>query len=96
MIGKLHVNENKMLFACCDKELINKEIIFNETTIKLSEKFYGSKEITTEKVLENINKCTQANIFGKNVCELLIDNNLILKEQVLDVNGIPHVQIYKI
>lgn len=96
MIGKVHVKDNKVLFACCDKELLNKEIIYNDVKIKLSEKFYGLKEITTDFFLKNINDCTQANIFGKNACKLLLDKKLILKEQIIDVGGIPHIQIYKI
>ncbi len=92
----MHIGDNNKIFACCDKDLINKELKFNDASIKISENFYGSEEITIKNFLENINECTQANIFGKKACSILLDNKLILKEQIIDVSGTPHVQIYKI
>ncbi len=96
MIGKTHLSGSKMLFACCDKELINKEIKHNNTKIVISEKFYGTQEITKEEFLKNINCCSSANIFGKKACDLLLKNKVVLKEQIIYINNIPHTQIYKI
>ncbi len=95
MIGKIHVNETNILFACCDKEILNKEIKFNDTSIVISNKFYGTEELSEKEILKNIEECTQANVFGKKACALLLDKKIITKENIMDINGVPHVQIYK-
>ena len=96
MIGKLHQINGKKMFACCDKELINTTIKTTETEINIKSSFYGKETVSKDFILENIKDCDHANIFGNKVCELLLENNLILKEQIIYFNKIAHVQIYKI
>jgi uncharacterized protein len=96
MIGKLHINGFNKLFACCDKELLNTKITFNDLEINISDKFYGTTNVSDKEVIKNIEECTQANIFGKKTCDLLLSKNIISKEQIVFIDDIPHVQIYKI
>ena len=96
MIGKMHIKDHTKLFACCDKELLNKTIVYNNTNIYFSSSFYGAKEISEKEFLYNIEECTTANIFGKESCNLLLKNKIILKEQIITIGKIQHTQIYKI
>jgi len=96
MIGKMHIKENQKLFACCDKDLLNKTIICEDIQVNLSSSFYGTKEISEKEFLSNIEECTSANIFGKEACNLLLKNKIILKEQIITIGKTPHTQIYKI
>jgi hypothetical protein len=96
MIGKLHVSNGKKVFACCDKNLLNKSILFNGAKIEISEKFYGNQTITKKEFLENIADCDSANVFGKKVCDILVSKKIISRDCVLLVDKVPHVQIYNI
>jgi hypothetical protein len=96
MIGKLHIQENKKIFACCDKELLDTKLRFNDIDIIIHSSFFGKENLTKEQVLENIEECDCANIFGNNVCDLLLKNNLITKEQIIYIDKISHAQIYKL
>ena len=46
MIGKVHNQNGKIIFACCDKELMDKTLKHGEIEIHLSKSFYGSEKIT--------------------------------------------------
>ena len=93
MIGKLHDNK---IFACCDKELINSKITFDDFEIVISKFFYGDQKITEKEILENIDLCVSGNFFGKKICDLLVSKKLVPKEQIIYLGETPHIQIYKI
>jgi len=96
MIGKIHFAENKKIFACCDKGLLDKSINFNGVEILISSNFYGKKKLTKKELLENIRSCDCANIFGNKICKILLDEKIIIKEQIIYIDKIAHTQIYNI
>lgn len=95
MIGKLHIQENKKIFACCDKELLDTKLKFNDVDVFISSSFFGKDNLTLEQLFENIEECDCANIFGNKICEILLDKGIIIKEQIIYIEGIAHTQIYK-
>ena len=96
MIGKLHIYNKKKILACCDKHLLNTTIKYKNININLKESFYGDQVIREVELLEYVDDCDQANIFGRKVCDILLKNNKIKEDQIVYINKIPHVQIYKI
>ncbi len=96
MIGKIHSLNSGELFACCDKELINKTLKFNDVEINISSNFYGTKLISKKELLDCIKSCNQVNIFGNKICKLLIEENMIISEQIIYIEDIAHVQIYNL
>jgi uncharacterized protein len=95
MIGKVNVSSGKKIFASCDKELLEKRIKYQDFEIHFSKSFYGDKEITIEEIIYNVENSDSSNIFGKKICSLLIEKKIILKESIIYINDVPHVQIYK-
>ena len=96
MIGKLHYQSGINILAICDKDLINKKLITDSFEIVISPAFFGEHPILEKDILELIDNCDSANIFGKKICNFLLKNNLILKEQIIHIDSVPHVQLYKI
>lgn len=96
MIGKMHSNNNKKVFACCDFKLLEKTILFNNVEIFISKDFYGEKNISKKQFLENFKECDSANFFGEKVCGFLLENKIISKQEIVYFDKTPHVQIYKI
>ncbi|HRS42352.1 MAG TPA: DUF424 family protein [Candidatus Diapherotrites archaeon] len=96
MIGKVHNQNGKIIFACCDKELMDKTLKHGEIEIHLSKSFYGSEKITEKGFLEQINNCDCANVFGNRACDVLLKKKIITKGQIIHIDKIAHTQIYKI
>jgi uncharacterized protein len=96
MIGKIHKYAGQKIFACCDFELLEKNILFNDVKIHISSGFYGSTKLTKKEILDFVSEANQVNVFGKRVCDLLLSKNIITKEDVIYIENIPHIQIYKI
>jgi hypothetical protein len=96
MIGKVHQSDGKIIFACCDKELLDKKIKYSDIEITISSSFYGTEKLNKEQILENISCCDCANIFGNKICDFLLSEKIITKEQVVYFDNIAHVQIYKL
>lgn len=96
MIGKLHTYKDSKVFACCDKELLKRKIVSNDLEVDISTDFFGEKEILKTDIINYLNECDSANIFGKKVCDFLLSKNLITKDQIIFIGEIPHIQIYKI
>ena len=95
MFGKIHNLNSGKLFACCDKELIGKKLVLDDLEILISESFYGSESVDVSELLYNIDDCDQINIFGNNVCSILLEKKIISKDHLLYVDGVAHIQIYK-
>ncbi|MCK9292970.1 MAG: DUF424 family protein [archaeon] len=96
MIGKFHKSPIGNIFAACDKELLGSKIIFDDVEIHINKAFYGVDTITEEELLTNINKADSVNIFGNKICSFLVSKKVITKEQIIIINNISHIQIYKI
>ncbi|MFA5381598.1 MAG: DUF424 family protein [Candidatus Micrarchaeia archaeon] len=84
--------------AICDKELINKtlkegEIILN---IKKYSNFYKGKLVGDKEITKAIKEAEHLNLVGKKCIEIAKKINKINDKQILYIEGIPHVQIYKL
>ncbi len=80
---KIYNTSDEYLVAICDKHILGETIIHNGVKIKVSTQFYGNIDYTSEEVLAEINKSTSVNVFGKNICKLLIKHNLIFPDAVI-------------
>jgi hypothetical protein len=96
MYFKLHKAENKTVFACCDKELIGKEILHGGITLKIDSSFYGKEKISEKKFLELINEADSANLLGEKAVKLALKNRLVSEKDVIRIKNIPHIQIFKV
>jgi len=96
MIGKIHMTEDRKIFACCDKELLGKKLRFKGVDVLINSSFYGKDKITKESLIKNIKDCDSANIFGNRACKILLDSKLITKEQIIYIQNIAHIQLYKL
>lgn len=92
MYVKIHESGSKVL-AVCDKELIGKKFEENDLCLDVSERFYKGEEVSDEKALNLIKEYDNVNIVGKKSVNLALKNNLINKENIIKIKGVPHAQI---
>jgi hypothetical protein len=80
---KIIEQRNEILVAACDKEVVDLELFSNDVKIKVSQKFYGNELVTEQELLNEIQRCTSANVIGVKIIKLLVENRLIHKDAVL-------------
>ncbi len=95
---KIHEKGNERIFALCDAELLGKTLREKETVIDLARfrSFYEGKKINAEQAKKELKKCTSANLIGKKAVKIAVDMGLASEKNVKRIQGVPHVQIYKI
>ena len=94
ILVKVHLVErqgySEVIVAVCDKNLVGKT--FDDFFI--SPRFYGGDEAEDSVVLNVVSKATLLNIVGEKSVSLLIKNGFIKKENVKEISGVPHAQVF--
>jgi len=94
--AKFHQSDRELLLAACDSDLIGKTInLKNGAEVKILESFYKDKIVSEEELARMAKECTTANFFGKETINALIKAGILPKDGVMELNGVPHSQIYK-
>lgn len=95
---KKHIVENDVIIAVCDAELLGKTLFDRDKNIKLyiDPLFYQGELVSIDKALEEIMKATIVNIIGKRIVEAALKKGLILRESIIEIDGVPHAQIINI
>lgn len=95
---KRHVSDGNVVLAICDYELIGKKIVDNDKkiTIYIDPVFYQGDLLTINEAVELLREAVIANLIGRNIVEAAVENGLVLKESVIEIAGIPHVQLINI
>jgi hypothetical protein len=91
---KKHYDEERILVAACDAELLDKTIIDEEKGIRfhVNNFFYGGDLVSVERALEELRKADIANIVGKRIVDAAVRNGLIHRDAVIMIKDIPHAQ----
>lgn len=86
---KLHIKEEFEIIACCDEELLNHVFKEGNLRIEISNQFFGGKLITLEDAISILKSAPLFNIVGEKIINKAINCNLLTKEGVRFINGIP-------
>ncbi|MHA2008665.1 MAG: DUF424 family protein [Promethearchaeota archaeon] len=86
---KVHIRDECETIACCDEDLINQVYVEGKLRIEISNQFYGGKLVNLEEAIDILKHSSFFNIVGKHIIEQAILNNLLSKEGVRIINGIP-------
>ena len=95
---KVFATRTEIVVALCDEELLDKVMEFKKTgaKIKVSKYFYGEHLIDEKDVLKLMSRATIGNLMGKNVINLAERHGFISKENIINIDGIPHAQFVKL
>ncbi|MHA1222455.1 MAG: DUF424 family protein [Candidatus Heimdallarchaeaceae archaeon] len=80
---KVIEQQQERLVAACDKEVMELELFSHGVKIKVSSKFYGNELVEEKELLNEIRRCTSANVIGSNIIKLLVKNRLIHEDAIL-------------
>ncbi len=96
MYCKIHVAGAKTVLAACDAELIGKTLKFGEVDFHISEGFYKGKRVSEEGLSKLLDEHNNINLVGKKVVSVALKKDLISERAIIKIEGIPHVQIYRL
>jgi hypothetical protein len=96
ILMKIHRSGSSNVMALCDKVLLGRTLKSSDLSIKVSKDFYGGDEVDLLTIERNILVVDSINAIGKDSVELLIESGMADIESVIEIEGIPHVQVYKI
>jgi hypothetical protein len=86
---KVHIKDEIETIACCDEELLYKVFKEGNLRIEISNQFYGGKLIQLEDAISILKEASYFNIVGKKIINKAIACNILSKEGVRLINGIP-------
>ena len=75
--------------ACCDEHLLNGCFKEGNLKIEISNYFYGGNLINIDEAIALLSQASYFNIVGENIINKAIDTNILPKEGVRRINGIP-------
>jgi len=86
--------QNEVLVAICDADLLRREFKEGKLRLKISESFYGSKEVSVEACLAALREATIANLVGS-IVDHAIKAGFIDRANVIRIEGVPHAQMVR-
>jgi len=92
---KLHKKGNDVVLAVCDEELLGKYFTDGKLRLHIKEDFYGGSKVGREELLKALKEATIINAVGERSVSIVIGDNNVLKEAIIRICGIPHVQLIK-
>ncbi len=93
MIVKVHKKDGRTIVAVCDDELLGKKFEENNKQLDLTSDFYKGDQYTDKQLVgDMIRNADVINLVGTISVSLGIDESLIEKENVVNIQGVPHAQ----
>jgi uncharacterized protein len=91
---KIHLTENKrIILAVCDSNLVGQKFEEGEKQLDLTTNFYNGCEKTNQEISDLMRNSYMINLVGEKSIDLALSEEIISKENVKKVSGIPYSQI---
>lgn len=86
---------NEVLLAACDDDVLGNTLEKEEIQLDVKESFYGGKKIDIDRLKRELKSCTIANLVGKKTVEAAIEVGFGSENDVMKIDGVPHLQVVK-
>ncbi len=86
---KIHTKEDWETVACCDENLLNAVLKEGNLNIEISLRFFGGTLVDVEEAMNILKETSNFNIVGENVVNKAIACNILSKEGVRTIDGVP-------
>ncbi len=95
---RIHESGGQRVVAVCDEELIGRALTDGKAYLDLDmhRGFYVGEKTDAANVKKALASFTSANLVGKNAVKVALGMGLVAADDVMYINRIPYIQIYKI
>lgn len=80
--------------SLCDEGLIGKHFEDENHSLRLSEHFFKGEHFSKKELVEILEGARSLNVVGPHSVHFVVEEGFISAEEVLSIQGVPHVQIY--
>ncbi len=88
-----HKSGGSSVLAVCDADILGMTLKYGDVDFEVSPEFYGEEKADGGQILDMMERAHVANVVGRNIVDLLVENGYIDKENVLWISDVPHVQV---
>ena len=92
---KIYNQQGEILVAACDEEILGKKFEEGELQIEVHTQFYDGFRVDKKGLLNQLGNSTIANLVGEMAVKCALDAGLVTEDCIIRIQGIPHVQIFK-
>lgn len=87
--------DNHVLVAACDAELLGKTLKFGKVDFKIQEEFYRGNLMDVDRAIDLVKTGTIVNLVGTNIVSLALEAGIIHPQAIIDISGVPHTHIMR-
>ncbi len=96
MRAKVHARGTNRVLAACDAELIERTLIEGEIAFIVRKAFYDGEPVDEKALARLLDEHDNINLVGEKTVAVALKKNLVHKDDVRRIQGVPHVQIFNI
>jgi len=93
---RLYRTSQTTVLAVCDEELLGRVFREGEVVLNVSEGYYGGDRCDQEKLRDLLREADIISLVGERCISVAVDANLAEWRFVKRVEGIPHLNVYRI
>jgi hypothetical protein len=90
-----YTTEKGTLVACCDEKILGKTFREGKLKLTVEPKFFGKTVIALEEAVTILALAEMMNLVGHDIVSAAIDQGFVHPDAVIQIGGIPHVQVLK-
>ena len=92
---RIFKNEKYTLVAACDPELLGETFREGKLKLEVKQDFYRGQRASVADALAAIDTADIANLVGQTIVDAAVQKRLVDPTAILNISGIPHVQIVR-
>ncbi len=92
----MHRHNDMAILACCDRECVGKTLEEGEISFTVKEPFYKGVLVSEKELKALFEESNSMNLVGKKAVGIALKSKLVDEKDVRLINGVPHVQVYRL
>lgn len=93
MFVKIHKTEKGPILAACDEHLIGMNFREEGKRLDVSEIFYKGESVGRDVLVDRMKNVYTMNLVGDEVVSIAIEEGYASAENVIEIDGVKHVQV---
>lgn len=95
---KVHEHTRGKIIAACDRGLVGKVLHEGDAVLDLKEyaSFYKGEPAEEADLLKAMRGASSLNLVGEKAVSVALEQGILEQNDVKYINGVPHIQIYRI
>jgi len=82
----------QVLLAACDEALLGQTFSEGKLQLEVRPTFYDGQRLDADELGSQMGRCTMGNLVGEETVALAIKLGLVLADNVMHIDGVPHAQ----